>query len=120
SRAVMAAAKIERNWELMSGDVMLERKFHLLDEPTSDLVILIGRHVQDQNGYFRCLYEITGLGHDRSTHIAGVDEIDALVNALSMTGSWLNGVNQSDYRGRLRWVGGGEDGDLGFPTVEGR
>jgi hypothetical protein len=101
-------------------EILVERKYYLNDEPTAEIVIAVARPIKEDNGCYRCFYEIRGAGQDRIHSIAGIDELDALRNALEMIGGWMNGVNATEYEGRLRWVGGGEDGNLGLPTIEGR
>ncbi len=101
------------------GDIIARRRFHVAGDPTQELIVAIGLPLRDVTGYYRCDYEIEGAGDCRVTHITGVDEVGALINALFMIGSWMVGVNTASYKGLLRWEGGGEDGDLGFPTIEG-
>jgi hypothetical protein len=101
-------------------EILVERKYYLVDEPAAEVTISVARPCKDDTGLYRCFYDIHGCGQNRVHSIAGIDELDALMNALEMIGSWMNGVNDTEYGGRLRWVGCGEDGDLGLPTVEHR
>ena len=67
-------------------ETLIERKYYLKDEPASEVVIVVTRPRRDDTGYYRCFYEIRGAGQNRVTSIAGIDELDALINALEMIG----------------------------------
>lgn len=99
-------------------DVIARRKYRLsggTSEPT-EVLVSISRPAQIVNGDYECHYEVMFGGKRQQGRVQGIDEIDALVNVLAMAGSWLNGLNESTYGGRLTWAGG--DDDLGLPRIE--
>jgi hypothetical protein len=99
------------------NDELLRRCYHLEGDEDGELIVSIKRPLRDAKGPYRCRYEIVGLGQNRKHEIQGSDAIHALLNAFSLIGSWLKGVDETEYAGRLRWAGG-TPGDIGFPTVE--
>jgi hypothetical protein len=98
------------------GDVILTRRLTLAgsQEP---VVVQVGRPIAAADGLeYRCPYSIRGLGSDRFSFGAGVDEVQALLLALNKIGIELY-VSEA-YRDRKLWLEAG-DPDLGFPVPKG-
>lgn len=97
------------------GEVIATRTLTL--DGTKQVQVLIGRPQRFQNGQsWYCPYRIPNVGLDRILYAAGVDEVQALILALSMIGAKL--YTSDEYiAGRLSWVAG-QEGDLGFPVPE--
>jgi hypothetical protein len=100
-----------------SDDELLCRSYRIDDGNDEELIVSIKRPVRLPQGHYACRYEITGRGQNRQHEIQGADAIDALLNALSLIGSWLKGINETEFHGLMRW-GGADPGDIGFPTIE--
>jgi hypothetical protein len=79
--------------------------------------VLIGKPQPMPDGPdWYCPYPTQGIGSGRVFYGAGVDEVQALIHALSMVGAEL--YCSDEYRdGRLIWDAG-HDSDLGFPVPE--
>jgi hypothetical protein len=97
------------------------RAFFVSGERDGDpaVVFRLWRPYTPEGSYLRCRYEFITSTGSRSTEAAGIDGLDCIVAALSMAGSDLAGMNESLFRGRLRWEaspGGGRG--LGSPTLE--
>ncbi len=81
------------------------------------VTVLVGKPQPFSNGVdWYCPYQTLGVGSGQVRYAGGVDEVQALVLALSMIGAEL--YCSEEYRaGRLKWDCG-RDGDLGFPVPE--
>lgn len=66
------------------------------------------------DGFFYCPYQIRGVGDDLVMMGVGIDEIEAVLNAIRMAGSSLYSTSAA-LEGKLSWDGESFDGDLGFP-----
>ncbi len=64
--------------------------------------------------YYDCFYQIRGIGNDRTRNIPGIDPIHAIQGVLEKIGIDLFVLNES-LGWKLRWEGGADDRDLGFP-----
>jgi hypothetical protein len=98
-----------------------QRKYYL-DGDSQDAVELTVRFKRPEQNIdhpltYKCECEIQTKQRIRVPYVRGVDEVSAIVMILAMAGSWINGLNETEFQGRLRWVGG-EVGDLGLPTIE--
>ncbi len=101
----------------LRDEELLRRSYRIDEGSGQELIVSIKRPFRIPEGPYTCRYEITGLGQKRKHEIHGADEIDSLLNALSMVGSWLKGINETEFNGLLRWDGG-DPGDIGLPTIE--
>ncbi len=101
-----------------TGDIIACRKYLAkgANGEIAEVVVSLWRPLKIASGDYACHYEITFSGQNHSVDIQGVDEIAAVINVLAMAGSWINGLNESTYEGRLAWEGGGKD--LGLPRIE--
>ncbi len=98
------------------GEVIATRTLTL--DGTKQAKILIGKPQRFPNGEsWYCPYQTLNVGLDRVLYAGGVDEVQALILALSMIGAKL--YTSDEYReGRLTWDCGAVKGDLGFPVPE--
>ena len=89
----------------------------LILDRSERVTVLVGKPQLFANGVdWYCPYQTLGIGSGGVRYGAGVDEIQALVLALSMVGAEL--YCSEEYReGRLMWDCG-RDGDLGFPVSD--
>jgi hypothetical protein len=102
----------------LPDDELLRRSYRIDGGDEGELIVSIKRPFSTTpGGPYMCRYEIIGLGQNRKHGMQGADAIDALLNALSLIGSWLKGINESEFHGLLTW-GGAEPGNIGFPTIE--
>lgn len=98
------------------GNVIATRE--LLLDNSKKVLVLIGKPqpIPDGPDWF-CPYQTQGIGSGRVFYGAGVDEVQALIHALSMVGAEL--YTCEEYKdGRLTWGSGAARGDLGFPVPE--
>ena len=101
----------------MSGSEMViaTRRYYTAPEGEGEEILLsIERPFQDESGYFRCVYRFTG-AVQRDRWAAGVDELSALIYALSMAGTELQGFDDEKFGKKLIWDAGPASGSL--PTV---
>jgi hypothetical protein len=100
------------------GEVIATRTvaFRGDDGATADVMIEIGRPVQDQDssGDYCCPYRITGLGPATLRAMTGFDSAQALVLALQAIPAELDHLARR-HIGRFTWLG---DSALGFPELE--
>lgn len=98
------------------GDVIAARTLTL--DGTLEAKIIIGRPQHFPNGgNWYCPYQTLNVGLEQVLYAAGIDEVQALILALSMIGAKL--YTSDEYRdGRLTWDCGAVKGDLGFPVPE--
>lgn len=98
------------------GEIIATRQLYYFDETNRKRIvsIFVGKPqpASDSEDY-ECLFQVIGLGHQK-THVArGHDSIQALQSALILAAASLNHLN--DQLGRkLTWEGGAR-GELGFP-----
>ncbi len=99
-------------------DVIARRRYRVsgASDEAAEVILSISRPVKIESGDYECHYEIAYDGQRQSAGIRGIDEISALVYVLAMAGSWINGLNESMYEGRLVWLGGSDN--LGLPRIE--
>ena len=72
----------------------------------------------DAPGTYKCEYELSG-AINKSIAVAGIDAISAIDNAFWMAGSELDGLNESQFDGKLRWDGADDDRPIGLPVIRG-
>jgi hypothetical protein len=98
------------------GEIIATRQLYYFDETNRKRMVsvFVGKPqpASDSEDY-ECLFQVIGLGHQK-THVArGHDSIQALQSALILAAASLNHLN--DQLGRkLTWEGGAR-GELGFP-----
>jgi hypothetical protein len=107
---------VEMNQRKMT-EVIATRQIEILcANGTRDQIgIEIGRPAQGLASTFYCPYRLRGAGIDKELFGAGVDTVDALLNAMIMVGIELENL-PSRVDGTLRWEGG-QPGDFGFPKL---
>jgi hypothetical protein len=99
------------------NDVIATRRLMLLDDPSHEIVVLMGRPMKTIGvEEYSCSVQITGLGDQRLSRIYGVDSFQAIQLTLRFIGSRLSALN-AEAGGRLRWEGD-EGGGFGFSSVE--
>lgn len=66
------------------GEVIAERKLRLVDAPSRNISILIGKPqpFEDGSGYY-CPYSIAGIDDAKVKWVGGIDAVQALEEALS-------------------------------------
>ena len=104
---------------MSTAENVFERRYYLKDKSPNEPEVIVSLSQPSKSGsdYCHCQYKIAWQGQTTSGEIRGIDEIDALRSGLAMIGSWVHGLNESEYQHRLVWEGG-EGGDLGVPTIE--
>jgi Domain of unknown function (DUF6968) len=80
---------------------------------TEEIIVVLGKPKRstDSLGYY-CPYRIEGIGSEHIKYAKGLDEIQAIQEALFLIGVDLSYMNQS-LGGKLRWEGD-DRGGLGF------
>lgn len=98
------------------GEIIATRQLYYFDETNRKRIvsIFVGKPqpASDSEDY-ECLFQVIGLGHQKTHAARGHDSIQALQSALILAAASLNHLN--DQLGRkLTWEGGAR-GELGFP-----
>lgn len=98
------------------GEIIATRQLYYFDETNGKRIvsIFVGKPqpASDSNDY-ECLFQVIGLGHQKTQIARGHDSVQALQSALILAAASLNHLN--DQLGRkLTWEGGAR-GELGFP-----
>jgi hypothetical protein len=98
--------------------IILTRRYYT-EPPDGDLEVIVsfGRPVREISGYHGCTYRFSG-DHEVTRYAGGADEIDALISALEMAGTYLEHLNEHKYGGRLQWDFGSAKSSL--PTISNR
>lgn len=94
------------------GEVIAERKLHLEDDPSREIVVYLGKPkpFDDSRDYY-CPYRITGIGSEAIRYAPGVDSVQALEEAVRVLSAELSALLRKHPT--LRW----EDapaGEFGF------
>ena len=98
------------------GQVIATRKYHLVGDEKTILLVKIGMPVPSDDGVdFYCPYEIVAGRTESVEFAAGVDAIQALQLAVMAIASKVK-LHNDRRGGRLRWLSD-ENTDLGFPDV---
>jgi hypothetical protein len=98
------------------GHVIAIRKLFLVDNPTADIVVKLGKPqpTPGENDWF-CTTQIVGIGNERIDATYGIDAFQALQLAMKWIGSTLSRLNELSGN-KLRWEGD-ETGGFGFPSL---
>ena len=94
-------------------EIIATRELEVVNDKgfTSKVTVAICKPVHSDAGGFKCAVEIDGLVEKGPPAIYGEDSMQALVMALSVTGTYL-AHSEAGRQGRLKWLG---MDDLGFP-----
>ena len=98
------------------GEIIATRQLHYFDETNRKRLvsIFIGKpQPSPETRDYRCLFQLIGIGHQKTQVARGHDSIQALQSALILAAASLNHLNEKLGR-RLVWEGGVK-GELGFP-----
>ncbi len=97
------------------GEIIATRQFHFVDDGDNQrtVSVFVGTPQPTPAGY-HCPFQVIGIGSQKTQLAHGRDSIQALQSAMILIAARLNNLN-SELNGRLRWDGGGDKGDLGFP-----
>ncbi len=99
-----------------SDTVIATRRYYTEPEGEGDEIVLsFERPVQEESGYFRCVYRFTG-AIKRERWAGGADGLDALMSALAMAGTDLDHIDAERYGNKLMWDFGKANNSL--PTIE--
>ena len=98
------------------GEIIATRQLYYFDETNRKRLvsIFVGKPqpAADAEDY-QCLFQLIGLGNQKTQVARGHDSVQALQSALILAAASLNHLN--DQLGRkLTWEGGAK-GELGFP-----
>jgi len=98
------------------GEIIATRQLYYFDETNRKRIvsIFVGKPQPSSDAEdYQCLFQVIGLGHQKTQVARGQDSIQALQSALILAAASLNHLN--DQLGRkLTWEGG-TSGELGFP-----
>ena len=98
------------------GEIIATRQLYYFDETNRKRIvsIFVGKPQPSNDAEdYQCLFQVIGLGHQKTQVARGHDSVQALQSALILAAASLNHLN--DQLGRkLTWEGGAK-GELGFP-----
>src|SRR5436305_7947741 len=98
------------------GKIIATRQLYYFDETNRKRIvsIFVGKPKPSSDAEdYQCLFQVIGLGHQKTQVARGHDSVQALQSALILAAASLNHLN--DQLGRkLLWEGGAK-GELGFP-----
>lgn len=96
---------------------IFERTLKHADGRELRLIVSQPTKTEDGNEDWRCEYKIEGLGNTRVRQATGVDQIQAIMLALTYLSTTL--YFSEDYKvGKLVWEGGMTPSDLGLPVAD--
>ena len=98
------------------GEIIASRQLYYFDETNRKRIVsvFVGKpQPSPDTADYRCLFQLIGIGHQKTQVARGHDSIQALQSALILAAANLNHLNESLGR-RLVWEGGAK-GELGFP-----
>jgi hypothetical protein len=95
------------------GEVVATRKLYLVDEPSKETLVKIGKPQPSNHNDYCCPVQVTGIGEERVYGIFGVDSVQAVELGMRFLGSELQRLN-TRYEGRIRW-GDAPNGWFGLP-----
>lgn len=94
----------------------MRRILHL--DNTVEIIVEINGPIEDKStdGHFVCAFSIIGMEGPVSSAGMGIDALQAFTITMGLIG---NRLYSSDIykQGRLRWIGGLTNNDLGFPNL---
>ena len=98
------------------GEIIATRQLYYFDETNRKRIVsvFVGKPQPspDTNDY-QCLFQLVGIGEQKTQVARGHDSIQALQSALILAAASLNHLNEKLGR-KLVWEGGVK-GELGFP-----
>ena len=98
------------------GEIISTRQLHYLDEMSRKRIVsvFVGKPQPSTDSKdYQCLFQLIGIGHQKTQVARGYDSIQALQSALILAAASIHHLN--DKLGRqLVWEGGAK-GELGFP-----
>jgi len=98
------------------GEIIATRQLHYFDETNRKRIvsIFVGKPQPSSDAEeYQCLFQVIGVGHQKTQVARGQDSIQALQSSLILAAASLNHLNDQLGR-RLTWEGGAS-GDLGLP-----
>ena len=98
------------------GEIIATRQLHYFDETNRKRIvsIFVGKpQPSPETRDYQCLFQLIGIGHQKTQVARGHDSIQALQSALILAAASLNHLNEKLGR-KLVWEGGVK-GELGFP-----
>ena len=98
------------------GEIIATRQLHYFDDTNRKRIVsvFVGKpQPSPETRDYQCLFQLIGIGHQKTQVARGHDSIQALQAALILAAASLNHLNEKLGR-RLVWEGGAK-GELGFP-----
>jgi|SRR5436190_4626345 len=98
------------------GEIIATRQLYYFDETNRKRLvsIFVGKpQPSAETRDYQCLFQLIGIGHQKTQVARGHDSIQALQSALILAAASLNHLNERLGR-KLVWEGGVK-GELGFP-----
>ena len=98
------------------GEIIASRQLYYFDEGNRKRIVsvFVGKpQPSPETKDYQCLFQLIGIGHQKSQVARGYDSIQALQSALILAAASLNHLNEKLGR-QLVWEGGMK-GELGFP-----
>ena len=98
------------------GEIIASRQLHYFDETNRKRIVsvFVGKPQPSPDSRdYQCLFQLIGIGHQKTQVARGHDSIQALQSALILAAASLNHLNERLGR-KLVWEGGAK-GELGFP-----
>ena len=98
------------------GEIIATRQLHYLDETNRKRIVsvFVGKPQPSSDAKdYQCLFQLIGIGHQKTQVARGYDSIQALQSALILAAASIHHLNEKLGR-QLVWEGGAK-GELGFP-----
>jgi hypothetical protein len=98
------------------GEIIATRQLHYLDEMNRKRIVsvFVGKPQPSSDSKdYQCLFQLIGIGHQKTQVARGHDSIQALQSALILAAASIHHLN--DKLGRQLVWDGGAKGELGFP-----
>jgi len=98
------------------GEIVATRQLHYFDDTNRKRLVsvFVGKPQRSpESRDYQCLFQLIGIGHQKTQVARGHDSIQALQSALILAAASLNHLNEKLGR-KLVWEGGSK-GELGFP-----
>jgi hypothetical protein len=98
------------------GEIIASRQLYYIDDTNRKRIVnvFVGKpQPSPDNSDYRCLFQVIGIGQQKTQIARGNDSIQALQSALILAAANLNYLN--DQLGRKLMWDGGPKGELGFP-----
>jgi hypothetical protein len=95
------------------GEVVASRRLSLVDEPSREILVKMGKPQSLDGKDWYCPTQVTGIGNEKVYGIFGSDAIQAIELAMRFLGSELQRLN-TQHQGRIRW-NDAPTGWFGFP-----